>query len=384
MNFSDINMKIILLGPAHPYRGGIATFNDRLALQFMAEGHNVEVCTYKLQYPSFLFPGKSQFTDAPAPKGLKIERKLNSINPLNWVIIGEELKRKNADLIITRLWLPYMVPCLASVAWMAKNNNHTKVIAILDNVIPHEKRLGDKLLTKWFLKTMDGYIAMSHSVLKDSLIFDKLKPRAFSPHPLYDQYGEKLDRSLALKKINLPTDKRYMLFFGFIRDYKGLELLMKAYADTRFRTLNTELIVAGEFYNNEEKYKTIEKELKLEGKIHWYNEFIKDNEVKYFFCAADIIVQPYISATQSGVTQIGYHFEKPMLVTDVGGLAEIIPNGKVGYTVKPEADKIADALIDFFSNKRYNDFDEGIKEEKQKYSWDNMTDTILKTMKRTL
>lgn len=383
MSFSDIRsngqqMKIYIVGTAYPYRGGMAAFNERLAHQFAKEGHEVEIWTFTLQYPSFLFPGKTQYTNGKAPDGLRIFRKINSINPFNWLKVGRELGKKHPDLVVMKFWLPFMAPCLGTIARIIRRNGKTKVVSTLDNVIPHERRIGDIPLVKYFLNSIDGSVVMSHSVISEVESIDSKHPKIFSPHPLYDHFGTKTSREDALKAIGLPEDKRYMLFFGFIRDYKGLELLMRAFTDNRLKNNNIELIVAGEFYNNADKYFRLEEELGLKGKIRWFSDFIPDDRVRYFFCAADIIVQPYISATQSGVTQIGYHFEKPMLVTDVGGLAEMIPDGKAGYVVRPEAGAVADALADFFGNERLGSFDDGLKEEKQKYGWSKMTEALIR------
>jgi len=366
----------LILGTAYPYRGGLSAFNERLAKEYIEQGNEVEIYTFKLQYPNFLFPGKTQYSDEPAPENLTILRKINSINPLNWIKIGKEIRKKQPDLLIVKYWLPFMAPCFGTILRQVRKNKKTRIVSILDNIIPHEKRVGDNMFTQYFVNTVDAFVAMSNSVLHDVNVFDKQKPKAFSPHPLYDNFGEKVPRMEALEKLNLNKNERYMLFFGFIRDYKGLDLLLKAYADCRFRKTNVKLIVAGEFYNNSEKYFTLQEELGLKDEVIWCNDFIPDSEVKYYFSVADIIAQPYKSATQSGVTQIAYHFDKPMLVTNVGGLAEIVPHEKVGYVVNPDETKIADALIDFFENKRFNDFTSNIVLEKEKYSWSKMIDTI--------
>ncbi|MFM2291294.1 MAG: hypothetical protein RIS29_1107 [Bacteroidota bacterium] len=368
-------MKIIIVGTAYPYRGGLAAYNERLAYEYQKQGHDVEIFTFSLQYPSFLFPGKTQYSSEPAPADLKITRNVNSVNPLNWINVASQIRRKSPDLVLIKFWLPFMAPCLGTIARLSRSAK-TKVISILDNIIPHEKRLADKLFASYFVSAVDGFVAMSKSVLADVELFDKRKPKVFCPHPLYDNFGAKLTRKEALAKIGLDENQRYMLFFGFIRDYKGLDLLLRAYADSRFRKMNVKLIVAGEFYNNSEQYFALEKELNLQGEVIWKNDFIPDSEVRYYFSATDLIVQPYKSATQSGVTQIAYHFEKPMLVTNVGGLAEIVPDGKVGYIVEPDAERIADALIDFYTNERFDTFQENILIEKEKYSWQRMTEAI--------
>ena len=371
-------MKIVLLGTAWPYRGGLAVYNERLARQFMAEGDDVTIHTFTLQYPSFLFPGKTQYSSEPAPTDLKIIRSLNSVNPINWIRTGRAVRKLAPDILVIKFWLPFMAPCLGTVARIARKNGHTRTVSILDNIIPHEHRPGDRLFGKYFTRSVDGFIAMSDSVLEDLGQFDTVKPRIFCRHPLYDNFGAKATRQESLKFLGLDDSRRYMLFFGLIRDYKGLDLLLKAYADSRFRKMNVRLIVAGEFYSGSDKYFEMEKELGLEGMVVWKSDFVPDSEVRYCFGAADIIVQPYKSATQSGVTQIAYHFEKPMLVTDVGGLAETVPDGKVGYVVKPEPDRIADALVDFFENNRQEQFTEGILAEKRQYAWSNMTRSIRK------
>lgn len=371
-------MKIVVLGTAWPYRGGIALFNERLAREFQKENDEVITYTFTLQYPSFLFPGKTQYSEEPAPQGMNIVRKVNSVNPFNWMKVGRELKKMAPDLIVIGFWLPFMAPCLGTIARIARKNGKTRVVSVVHNIVPHEHRIGDKMFATYFCNSVDGFVAMSDSVLNDLTLFDNVKPRVFCRHPLYDNFGEAVERNSALQELGLDSKNRYMLFFGLIRDYKGLDIMLKAYADSRLRQMGVKLIVAGEFYNNAEKYFELEKELGLEGEVIWHREFVPDSKVRYYFGAADIIVQPYKSATQSGVTQIAYHFEKPMIVTNVGGLAEIVPNGKAGYVVEPDEREIADAIVDFFGNNRQEEFREGLLFEKKKYAWSNMTKSVRK------
>ena len=265
---------------------------------------------------------------------------------------------------------------MGTIAKQIKKNNFTKILAVVHNLIPHEKRMGDTPLTKYFLKPIDGFVAMSKSVLADLEKFDTTKPKVFSPHPLYDNFGAEKSREDALNALNLDTSKRYLLFFGIVRKYKGLDFLLNAFADKNLNDGSVKLIVAGEFYDDEKEYRDIIKKHQLEDSIVLVNKFIPDDEVVNYFCAADIIVQPYRNATQSGVTQIAYHFNKPMLVTDVGGLKEIVPHNKVGYVVQPNEKEVAKALIDFYQNNRAEEFISGVKEEKKKYSWQYMVDTI--------
>ncbi len=370
-------MKIISLGPAHPYRGGLASFNDRLALQFAAEGHDIQIVTFSLQYPKLLFPGKTQYTDGTGPAGIKISRLLNSINPFNWIITGRKIRKEKPDILLIRYWLPFMAPSLGTVARIVRTGGKTKVICIFDNVIPHEKRLGDKLLTRFFASSINGAVVMSRTVMDDLKFFRSDIPVILSPHPLFDSYGEKRVRAEALGALNLEPDSSYILFFGFIRAYKGLDLLIEAFSDSRLRNRKLKLIVAGEFYEDSTPYKELIKKLHIEDDIIFFDHFIKDSEVPLFFSAADLVVQPYKSATQSGVTQIAFHYEKPMVVTEVGGLREIVPHGKCGYVVAPEPNAIADSILDFFENNKNEKFVEGVRNEKEKFSWDKMTKSII-------
>lgn len=375
-------MKIIILGSAHPLRGGLASYNERLAREFIRAGHSVQIYTFSLQYPEFLFPGTSQFSDEPAPDDLYIHVKVNSVNPFNWLSVGKEISKLNADLLIVKFWLPFMAPCLGKISRIVKKSGKTKVISILDNIIPHEKRFGDFFLAKYFVNSVDGFIAMSESVLSDLKKFDEKKPRVFSPHPLFDNFGEVINKAEAYEKLGLPLNEEYILFFGFIRDYKGLDLLLQAMADERIRSLNVKLIVAGEFYTDAKPYADMIQQLGIRNKLILKTDFIPDSEVRNYFCAADIVVQPYKHATQSGVTQICYHFDRPMLVTNVGGLPEIVPNGRVGYVVEPNPKAIADALIDFYSNHREFVMRDNIKIEKKKFAWREMLNKILEVKEK--
>lgn len=372
---------MILVGTAYPYRGGLAVYNERLARSFQEEGYEVEIWTFTVQYPNFLFPGKTQFSTEPAPEGLIIHRKLNSVNPFNWLKVGRQLRKANADLVVMRFWIPYMAPSHGFVARRARKNKQTKVVSILDNVVPHEKGFADKMLARYFIKSIDGGVTMSESVLADAKAIDVNKKVVFCPHPLYDNFGAKVSREEALEFLHLDPSYRYMLFFGIIRDYKGLDLLLQAMNDERIKQMKVKLIIAGEFYNNADQYHELEQNLGIKEQLVWHSEFVPDSEVKYFFNAADIVVQPYKSATQSGVTQIAYHFEKPMLVTDVGGLKEIVPDGKVGYVTEVDPKLIASALVDFFENNRHDAFVQNIQVEKQKYSWSRMVDALVSVSK---
>lgn len=374
-------MKIIIVGTAYPYRGGLAAFNERLADQFQKEGHEVEMFTFTLQYPSFLFPGKTQFTNDPAPSNLKIKRCINSCNPFNWLSVGKKIRKKNADVVIFAYWMSFMAPCFGTIARQVKKNKKSRCIGLIHNMIPHETNILDKIFPGYFVNAMDGFTTLSQAVIADINKFDhKDKPKSWAPHPIYDHYGELIDKAEARKLLGFDTQGRYVLFFGFIRDYKGLDLLIDAFGDLRIQDMGIKLVVAGEFYGDPAPYLDRIRTLDISNEVVLCTDYIPDNEVNRYFRACDLVAQPYKSATQSGVTQIAFHFEKPMLVTNVGGLPEIVPDGKIGYVVEPNAQEIANAIVKFYKEEKEEAFTEGVRTEKQKYSWDKMTAAVLKVV----
>jgi len=374
----------IFVGTAHPYRGGLSFFNEMLARIFNRRGIRSKVYTFTLQYPSFLFPGKTQYSDTPAPTDLQIERRVNTINPFNWFRVGQRIKKERPDVLVIRYWLPLMAPCFGTICRIARRNKHTKVLALLDNVIPHEHRPFDRTFTKYFVGSVDGFIYMSDQVKADLDQFTTTKPALFSPHPLFDVYGEKISREEAVAKLGLYPDMRYSLFFGYVRDYKGLDLLLDAWALLKKQgTLgNRRLIVAGEYYGNKEKHMEQIRRNGLEDVVLIFDNFIPDDEVRYYFSASDLVIQPYKTATQSGVTQVAYHFDVPMIVTNVGGLAEIVPDGKVGYVVDTDPKAIAKAVERFYNDNKADEFRHNIETEKKRFSWEAMVDKFEELYKR--
>lgn len=368
--------KVFIIGSAHPLRGGLATYNERLAKAYNDNGDEAVIYNFSLQYPSILFPGKTQYSDSAAPTDLKIRTCVNSINPFNWFSVGNEIGRQKPDIVITKFWIPFMAPCLGTIARRIKKNRHSKVISIIDNIIPHEKRAGDRLLANYFVKSADGFVAMSKSVLDDLNTFDKEKPKVFCSHPLYDNFGDLISKPEAKRLLNLDPAYNYLLFFGFIRDYKGLDILLEAFAEQGLLDLPLKLLVAGEFYTDSQPYFNLIKRYNLEDQVIMSNDFIPDNKVAPYFCASDIVVQPYKTATQSGVTQIAYHFNKPMIVTNVGGLPEIVPHNRVGYIVEPDSNQLAEAILRFYKEKKEPEFTENARIEKAKYSWQSMLTAI--------
>ncbi len=335
-------------------------------------GYAVRIFSFSLQYPGFLFPGKTQYTDDPPPAGLPIEPVINSINPLNWIKVGRKLKALAPDLIIVRYWLPFMGPALGTILRIGGKNAKTKTVAITDNVIPHEHRPGDRLFTHYFLKAVEACVVMSRAVKNDIRQFSSDMPVAYIPHPTYDNYGPVISRQDALSTLGLPEDQRYLLFFGFIRGYKGLDLLLQALAMPAVRQLGIKLIVAGEFYEDPAPYQAAIWEQQLESQVILRNAYIPNDQVGAYFGAADLVVQPYKTATQSGISQLAFHFGKPMVVTHVGGLPEIVQHGKEGYVVEVNPEAIADAIADFYQNHRQASMEEAVRQGRSRFSWSEM------------
>ena len=371
-----MNKKVIIIGSAWPLRaGGLATFNERLAKQFMEEGFDTSIYTFSLQYPSFLFPGSTQLSNEPAPAHLKIKACINSINPFNWLKVGNELRKIKPNYIVVRFWMPFFGPCLGTILKLVNRNKFTQIICIADNVIPHEKRMGDTLLTKYFFSSIHRFVTMSEKVNQDLKTFTQ-KPSINIVHPIYDNFGDILSKEEARKHLALPINEKIILFFGFIRKYKGLDLLLEAMNNANIREANIKLLIAGEFYDNKEEYELIITKYNLANSLYVRTQFIDNSEVKYYLSAADFVIQPYKNATQSGVTPLAYHFEKPMLVTSVGGLANLVPHMKVGIVTEPNADSIAAGIMKLYELGETH-FLKHLCEEKKKFSWEHLTTAII-------
>ena len=369
---------IVIVGPAHPLRGGLATYNERLARELMLKNH-VTLLTFSLQYPNFLFPGQSQFSDDLKPEDLSIDIALNSINPLNWFLVGRKYKKIKPDIIIFRYWMPFFGPCFGTFARIVKSNHHTQIIAITDNIIPHEKRFFDTPFSKYFLPVLDGAVAMSRKVLGDLQNFPISKPvkkTGYHAHPLYDNFGRSVSKSEACESLGLDENKRYILFFGFIRNYKGLDILLEAMSLLPESLKDVNLLVAGEYYEDSAPYDEIIAQKQLENRIELHTKFIPNDNVKLYFSAADIVAQPYRNATQSGVSQVAYHFETPMIITNVGGLSELVPHGEAGWVCEPMAESLAAAIVSMYVPKRLDHIRNSLKELKKQFSWPSMVKAL--------
>ena len=352
-----------------------------MAREYQRRGHEVRIYTFTVQYPELLFPGKTQFVDTPPPEDLSIERVMSTVNPINWIRLGRRLKRECPDIVLMKYWTPFMAPCFGTVARIARQNGRTKFICQIDNVEPHEHHIIDRPFNSYYLAAVDGFVYMSEQVHGELKVYTQA-PAIFSPHPMFENFGKAVERVAACEKIGLDPNDKYTLFFGLIRDYKGLDLLLEAWA--RWMPAGRKLLVAGEFYASHEKYIELIDRLGLRDRVVLHDRFIPDEDVRYYFSAADCLVLPYRTATQSGVTQIAYNFSLPMIVTRVGGLPEIVPDGRVGLVCEPTAADIERALRTIYEDDRLSTFKANFAEERKRFSWERMCDKLLEVYRMTL
>ena len=364
-------MKIAILSSFYPYRGGIAQFNASL-MAALGRDNDVRAFNFSRQYPSLLFPGKTQYV-TPDDEAIAVESEavLDTLLPHTWVKTAREIKNWGADLLILRYWMSWFAP---SLGWVARHAG-CKVLSILDNVIPHEERFFDKPLTKWFLKGSDGFITLCDAVADDLKAFLPDARYEVHQHPLYAHFGAPIPREEAAAELGIDPAKKTLLFFGLIREYKGLDILLEA-----FRGLGDEyqLVIAGEPYGSFEKYQAIIDSLPGKGRVHLFPQYIKDSEVKKYFSAADVVVLPYRSATQSGISSISYHFEVPMITTAVGGLKELIGGRGTGIvTSEVSSGEIRKEILRYFADPsiRINCVD-AIREEKKRLDWQRFAERL--------
>lgn len=371
---------IVIIGPAHPLRGGLASYDERLAREFNKQGCQTTIYTFSYQYPGFLFPGTTQFSSEPKPEDIDIKVRINSVKPVNWISVGNELKKRRPDIIVVRYWLPFMGPCLGTILRRVRKNHHTKIVCIADNIRPHEKRPGDTVFTNYFTKPIDAFITMSEKVLSQLKEMLPTKPARYVRHPLYDNFGNIISTEEARDFLKINRRDRVILFFGFIRKYKGLDILLNAIKILGRNPKNQDLklLIAGEFYEDSKNYEALLNDPEIKPHLIEHAKFIADSEVKYYLCAADCTAQPYRSATQSGVIPLSYHFEVPMIVTRVGGLPAMVADGISGLIAAPDPEDIATKIEQFYTLGKEH-FLPGIREEKKKYSWEKMVQAIFES-----
>ncbi len=368
-------MKITILSTAYPLRGGISHFNGLLYKELLKK-NEVNVITFSRQYPKILFPGKSQIEEENEIEKIPSEQLVDSINPFNWFKIGNKIRKDGPDLLIYKYWMPFFAPCFGTITRIVKKNEKTKILVICDNVISHERKPGEIRITQYFFNSSDFFILLSEKVKTDLL---NLKPRAVYkvlPHPVYSNFGDPVPKDEAKKKLNIP-DEKLILFFGFIRDYKGLDVLLNAMPQLKER-INVKLAIAGEFYSGKEKYLSLIDKLNLKDHVYLFTDFIPTSEVKYYFSASDAVVLPYKDATQSGIVQIAMNFKKPVIAANVGGIGEVVIDGKTGYLVEKENPRqLAEAIIKFYSEGKEVEFIMNIEKEAEKYSWEKFVEGLI-------
>ncbi len=375
-------MQIILTGPAYPMRGGIAHFNTLLYKKLEEVGHSLKILSFSRQYPGFLFPGKTQFEEGDPLYPTENYPMLDSINPFSWIRSALWLKKQHPDLLIIQFWQPFFAPCFATLAMIAKRCR-IKTIMICHNIIPHEKRLVDKLLARIGLFYINDYVVQSDSVLKDLLTFKSKVNYKRVNHPVYEIFPPAISQEEAKKNLNIQ-EKKVIAYFGLIRTYKGLKYLVKAMPDI-LKKEDIRFLICGEFYDDKEEILDDIESNNLNDHISLFDHFIPNEEVHHYFCAADIMVLPYISATQSGIIQIAYHYNKPVIATNVGGLPEVVLHEKTGYIVPPEdSQAISNAVLQYYNEKPDKEFQKNIKLEKEKYSWEYMVNAIESLYKESI
>ena len=380
------SFRIAVVGPVHPYRGGIAHFTEMTAETLAGRGHDVRPVSFSRQYPELLFPGETQFepeSDAPAAVE-DAPRLLDSINPVSWIRTGLHLRDVAPDAVVFQYWMPFFAPAYGVLARGLRRHYGIPSIAIVHNALPHERHIGDALLSRFFLRACAGHVVMSDAVADDTRRL--AGPEACLEqieHPVYERFGDPVPRAEARAALDLPADAPVCLFFGFVREYKGLHVLLEALPAVAEALPDVHLVIAGEPYDDAERYRQIIDRHGLSDRVRWHDEYIPSDDVPTYFGAADLVVQPYVSATQSGVAQIAFHFERPMVVTDVGGLAEVIPDETAGFVVPPQdPSALAEAVTRYFRDDWQARLTEGVRQEKERYAPERLAEAIESLMRR--
>jgi len=362
-------MKIILIGPTAPYKGGISHFNS-LLYKYLSKKNKVQLISWKRRYPSFLFPGKDQL-DKESKMKIKSNAEfiLDSLNPFTWFQAFFRIKSKKSDLLIFHWVTPFMSVIFSKIAFLVKHFTKTKIVVVCHNVLPHERRKIDIFLTKLFFRYVDYFIVHSKEDLSNLKKINKNSNVKLGFHPTYEFFKfKKFDKDL---KKELGLKEQVILFFGYVRKYKGLEYLIKAMPAV-LKKIDCSLLVVGEFWEGKKETTELIKKLKISNNVKLVDKYVPNEMVGDYFSVSDVVVVPYITATQSGIVQLAFGFEKPVITTNVGGLPDVVENNKTGLLVpKKDFKTLADSVIDFFEDGKYDKFVKNIKEEKNKFSWDN-------------
>ena len=378
--------RIAVVGPMHPYRGGIAHFTEMTVEALVERGHEVRPVSFSRQYPELLFPGKTQYEpdDDVPPVVQGAPRLLDTLNPLSWGRTALRLREQAPDAVLFQYWMPFFAPAYGTVARLLRWTGIPSY-AVVHNALPHERHVGDAWLSRFFLRACEGHVVMSDAVAAD--LRPLRRPDAALQqieHPVYERFGDPVPRAEARAALDLPTEAPVLLFFGFVREYKGLHVLLEALPDVLDALPALHLVVAGEPYDNPERYRRLIRDNDLGGRVHWHDEYVPSERVPTYFGAADLVVQPYVSATQSGVAQIATHFETPMIVTDVGGLAESVPHEEVGFVVPPEdPGALAGAVARFFQDDWRDRLTDGMRARRHRHHPDRLVDAVERLVAQT-
>jgi D-inositol-3-phosphate glycosyltransferase len=376
-------MRFVIIGTAYPLRGGIAQYVGLLYKALIDRGHEAKIITFSRQYPKILFPGK--FQEEQGSPGVAVDslQIIDSINPLTWRKAGKATAEFEPDAIIFKFWLPFFAPAYGLIARTAKRilrkkGKSVKIIFIADNVIPHEHRPFDRALTNYAFKVVDDFIVQSSAVERDLKIVKPDAKYIRLEHPVFESFGKSIAKSEARKKLGISDSAEVLLYFGFIRKYKGIDIAIRAVAEAAKQRPNLLLVIAGESYSGEEDYKALAKELGvLDTNIKFFDQYISNDDVPVYFSAANAALLPYRSATQSGVVQIAYNYDLPVIATNVGGLPEIVIDNKSGL-IAPEAtpESVARSIEKYFSQSLEETLRDGVRAEKPKYTWATFVEGI--------
>lgn len=374
-------MKIAMIGPVHPYKGGIAHYTDLLCRALREDGNEVQLYSFKFQYPKLLYKKPQKDMKSSGFGTNDADFCIHTLNPFNWIRVAGRIKKQKPELIILQWWHPYFAPCFWSICKLLRRE---KILFVCHNVFPHERFPLDRLLTKWTLGCGRYFITQSKMDARDLLSVKHDAVYRVTPHPTYGVFCKQgMSMSKAREQLKIDQGQRVLLFFGFVRKYKGLQYLLEAMKLLKEKDFKVQLWVVGDFGEDKDEYVEQIRRFEIEDQVQMVEGYVPDDEVEKYFAVSDLVVLPYLSATQSGIVQIAFGFEKPVLVTEVGGLPDVVTNGKTGYVVEPRsAEMIAEAIMDYYINKRREAFVSQIEKEKDRFSWKTFVDTMMQMVRR--